>query len=177
MESRIQSRSFRSVPRWTARLVVLLIFVVAIPIGHGAVPWGLSLLTERHGWSSGWPTAWNLFGLGPIAGGIVVLAWVALVALRNVPARVGLSAAASYLVTEGPYRFSRNPMYVGELSLWLGWTILFGSLAVGLGFVVLAALLQFLVVPWEERSLRRRLADRYRAYAATTPRWFGRRSA
>jgi protein-S-isoprenylcysteine O-methyltransferase Ste14 len=173
----MQSRNFRSIPRWLARLGVLLIFVVAIPIGHGVVPWALSRLAERHGWNGGFPSAWNLSGLGPIAFGIGILAWVAIVAARNVPARVDRSVTASYLVTEGPYRFTRNPMYVGELSLWLGWAILFGSLVVALGFAVLAAILQLILVPWEERSLRRRLGDRYRTYAAMTPRWLGRRSA
>lgn len=163
-----------SIPRWMARLGVLLIFAVAIPIGHGVVPWALSLLTRRHGWVGEVPAAWNLVGLAPLTFGAAVLAWVAITGLRNVPARVELGPTANYLVTEGPYRLTRNPMYVAELSLWFGWAILFGSLAVALGFLVLAVVLQSLMVPWEERSLRRRLGDRYRGYEATTPRWFPR---
>jgi protein-S-isoprenylcysteine O-methyltransferase Ste14 len=165
-----------SIPQWMARLGLLLVFVVAIPIGHGVAPWALSRLAARHGGGGGSLAAWNLVGLAPIAFGAGLLVWVAVVGWRNVPGRVELGSTGNYLVTAGPYRLTRNPMYVGELSLWFGWAILFGSLAIALGFLALAVILQWLIVPWEERSLRRRLGERYRMYAAKTPRWFGRAS-
>ena len=158
-----------------ARLSLLFIFGVAIPLGHGVTPWALSLMTERHGWIGGVPSAWNLLALGPLAFGIGLLGWVAGVAVDSLPPRVQLGPTGDYLLTRGPYRVTRNPMYAAELSLWVGWTLLFGSLAVGLGFVVLLGTIQWLLVPWEERSLERRLGDRYRTYAAATPRWFRRR--
>ena len=77
-----------------------------------------------------------------------------------------------YLMTSGPYAVSRNPMYVAELSLWLGWAILFGSVAVLVGLVVLGVAMQGLV-PWEEHSLER-FGEAYRRYKATVPRWLGR---
>jgi protein-S-isoprenylcysteine O-methyltransferase Ste14 len=159
-----------------ARLAMLIVFTVAIPVGHGVVPWVLSRLTERHGWGGGFPAAWNLAGLVPLAFGAGLLAWVAVVGWRDVPERVKLGSTGNYLVTHGPFRFTRNPMYVGEFSLWFGWAFLFGSLAVALGFLALVVILRSLIVPWEERSLRRRLGERYRMYAAKTPRWFGRAS-
>jgi protein-S-isoprenylcysteine O-methyltransferase Ste14 len=163
-----------ALPRWMARLSVLFVFAVAIPLGHGVLPWALSLTADRHGWTAGFPSAWNIPGLVPIVFGIALLAWVAVVAVTCVPARVELGPTGNYLVTAGPYRFTRNPMYVAELSLWLGWTIFFGSLTVALGFVTLIAAVRLILVPWEERSLHRRLGERYRTYAATVPRWFRR---
>lgn len=53
--------------------------------------------------------------------------------LALVPERVTLGLTPSYLLMRGPYRFTRNPMYVAELGLWLGWTIFFGSPAVLIG--------------------------------------------
>ena len=35
-----------------------------------------------------------------------------------------------YLVTDGPYRFSRNPLYVGDIVMWVGWAVVFGSPAI-----------------------------------------------
>jgi protein-S-isoprenylcysteine O-methyltransferase Ste14 len=163
-----------SLPRWMARLSMLFIFAVAIPLGHGVVPWALSLMTERHGWTGGVPSAWNVLGLGPLAFGIGLLAWIAIVAMRSVPPRLALGSTGNYLLTSGPYRVTRNPMYLAELSLWFGWMLVFGSLAVGLGFAALIATFHWFLVPWEERSLQRRLGDRYRAYATATPRWFRR---
>jgi protein-S-isoprenylcysteine O-methyltransferase Ste14 len=157
-----------------ARSGVLLVFLVAIPIGHGVVPWALSLLSERHGWSGGGPGGWNLTGLVPVALGIGLLGWVAMVAFRSVPARVQLGLAPDYLVTAGPYGLTRNPMYVAELTLWIGWSVFFGSIVVGLGAVVLLVVIRWVMVPWEERSLRRRVGERYRMYEATTPRWLPR---
>lgn len=67
---------------------------------------------------------------------------------------------------------TRNPMYVGELGLWLGWTVVYGSVAVLIGFVLLSVLVQVVILPREERALRAHLGDVYRDYEARTPRWF-----
>ena len=81
--------------------------------------------------------------------------------------------APPFLMTTGPYAYTRNPMYVAELALWLGWAILFGSLVILLGFVVLTVVI-ILVVPWEERGLETQFGETYRQYQARVPRWLGR---
>jgi protein-S-isoprenylcysteine O-methyltransferase Ste14 len=62
-------------------------------------------------------------------------------------------------------------MYVGELGLWFGWAIVYGSIAVAIGFVLLCVIVH-LFLPREERALRARLGDLYREYEGRTPRWF-----
>jgi hypothetical protein len=42
-----------SVPRRLALILNPLVWLVAIPLGHGAVPWAVSLLTPRHEWTEG----------------------------------------------------------------------------------------------------------------------------
>jgi protein-S-isoprenylcysteine O-methyltransferase Ste14 len=81
--------------------------------------------------------------------------------------------APPFLMTTGPYAYTRNPMYVAELALWLGWATLFGSLVILLGFVVLAVVI-ILVLPWEERRLEAQFGETYRQYQARVPRWLGR---
>lgn len=75
----------------------------------------------------------------------------------------------------GPYRISRNPVYVGYLGLWLGWAIFLGSMAVSAGLVVLCVVASQLIVPAEERELVGQFGGAYEAYTRRVPRWLGRR--
>ncbi len=136
---------------------------------------GVSLLTTRRGRADGRPALWNLLGLIPVAAGTAVLVWdlaAGLARVPELPERIEV-LTPPYLMTGGPYAFSRNPIYVAELALWLGWAILFGSVAVLVGLVVLAVAMRG-VVPWEERGLEARFGEAYRRYKATVPRWLGR---
>jgi protein-S-isoprenylcysteine O-methyltransferase Ste14 len=76
-------------------------------------------------------------------------------------------------MTTAPYAYTRNPTYVAELALWIGWAILFGSLVILLGLVVLTVVI-ILVVPWEERGLETQFGESYRQYQARVSRWLGR---
>jgi protein-S-isoprenylcysteine O-methyltransferase Ste14 len=148
---------------------------VGVPLAHGVLPWALSRIGIRHGWEAGRPSAWNLIGLAPVAAGVVVLAWCfvgGLARVHELPRRMeGLGFPL--LMDWGPYAFSRNPMYVGEFTLWLGWSILYGSVAVLFGFLALVVTIA-LVVPREERGLEGRFGESYRRYKAAVPRWLGR---
>jgi protein-S-isoprenylcysteine O-methyltransferase Ste14 len=76
-------------------------------------------------------------------------------------------------MTTGPYAYTRNPVYVAELALWLGWATLFGGLVILLGFVVLTVVI-ILVLPREERGLEKLFGETYRQYQTRVPRWLGR---
>lgn len=79
--------------------------------------------------------------------------------------------AARTLVTDGPYRRSRNPIYLGHLALALAAGFFFGSpFVLALTPLLALALLKLSVEP-EERHLLDRFGDDYRAYLARTPRW------
>ena len=80
------------------------------------------------------------------------------------------------LVVRGPYRFVRNPMIVGVLSVVLGEAALFGSPALlvwGATFFALNAVWFPLV---EEPGLVERFGDDYEAYRRNVPRWLPRRT-
>ena len=78
----------------------------------------------------------------------------------------------SRLVTEGWYRHTRNPMYLGLLVVLCGWAIWLGSVSV----LAVPPLFALLVTRWqvipEERVLEQKFGDEYRAYKRMVRRWF-----
>lgn len=78
---------------------------------------------------------------------------------------------ALVLITDGPYRISRNPIYLGMSCIYLGATILF-DLAWGmLLFVPLIYIIRKYVIAREEKYLMRKFRGDYAEYCATTRRW------
>ena len=128
-----------------------------------------------HGWGDGEPAGWNLLGYVPVAVWAVLLVWVMVFGFsqfRRLPERVPVDWSPALLMTGGPYAISRHPMYTGELALWLGWAILYGSVPVLIGFAVLGAVVA-LLAPREERALEAKFGDVYRQNKARVPRWPG----
>jgi protein-S-isoprenylcysteine O-methyltransferase Ste14 len=79
--------------------------------------------------------------------------------------------AVSTLVAHGPYRFTRNPMYVGLTALYLGLALALNRLwPLALLPIGLATLVAAVVRP-EERYLEARFGDGYRAYRARVRRF------
>jgi protein-S-isoprenylcysteine O-methyltransferase Ste14 len=155
-----------------------LAFVLAPPlflVAHGVLPWAISLLGPWYGWTDGSPAVWNLFGLVPVAVGVMVLVWLTVVGyahIAQVPEWVELNWEPKLLITRGSYAYSRHPMYLAELGLWLGWAVLYGSIIVLAGFVVLCVVVSILA-PREERALEAKFGEAYRQYRARVPRWLG----
>lgn len=79
--------------------------------------------------------------------------------------------AARALATDGPYRWSRNPIYVAHLALVVAAGLIFAApFILALTPVLALAILKLAIEP-EERHLMDRFAGDYRAYLAQTPRW------
>ncbi len=75
------------------------------------------------------------------------------------------------LITEGPYRYSRNPMYLALSLLYAGIAITAdGPWTLAL-LAPLLVVLHYGVIIREERYLERKFSDDYRRYKATTRRW------
>jgi len=79
--------------------------------------------------------------------------------------------SVSVVVTDGPYRFSRNPVYVGLVCLLIGMTLMFGSLW-GLILAPLFILsLNHFVIRYEEAYLENKFKDEYADYKSRVRRW------
>lgn len=164
-----------SLPRWLVLVLAPVVWLVGLPAVHLGVPWALSHLGPRYGWADGGPATGNLLGLAVVGLGAALLGWVMLHGFsrsRDLPERVPVDWSPALLMTGGPYAFSRHPMYIGELGLWLGSAVLYGSPAVLVGAVVVFALMRRLAVQ-EEGALEAKFGDAYRRYKARVPRWVG----
>ena len=80
----------------------------------------------------------------------------------------GRSAA---FVATGPYRISRNPFYLCYVVTVLGVAIGLGSLAAFAAPLACFCVLNFVIIPLEERNLHRQFGDRYATYMRTVRRW------
>jgi protein-S-isoprenylcysteine O-methyltransferase Ste14 len=81
------------------------------------------------------------------------------------------------LVSSGPYRYSRNPMYVGVLLILAGWATLYASATLTVYAAGVALAFQLRVTRAEEPALARAFGDAWRDYRTGVPRWIGRRRA
>lgn len=82
---------------------------------------------------------------------------------------------ATALVAEGVYRWTRNPMYVGFVTIAAGAAVALGSPLALLGPGVLTVYLDRVQIPAEEMALRARFGAPFESYARTVNRWVGRR--
>jgi len=77
------------------------------------------------------------------------------------------------LVVAGIYRFTRNPIYVGQVGVLLGYFLYSGAFALLLYASAWAAAVQCFIVGVEEPELRRRFGSAYDDYCRAVPRWVG----
>ena len=76
------------------------------------------------------------------------------------------------MLDEGPYRVSRNPLYLGLLALYVGAALIASSwIVLALAPLAFAGLHWGAVLP-EERYLSERLGSAYSDYCDRVPRWF-----
>ena len=75
------------------------------------------------------------------------------------------------LVTSGPYRITRNPMYLGMALLYVGLAFAFGLVWAFAVLPVVVIVIDRLVIAREEPYLERLFGEEYRAYKTRVRRW------
>ena len=78
---------------------------------------------------------------------------------------------SSYLVTEGLFNYSRNPIYLGMIITLIGLWIFLGSLTPVFIIPIFTWLIQEMFIKEEERMLEEKFGEEYREYKATVRRW------
>jgi protein-S-isoprenylcysteine O-methyltransferase Ste14 len=155
------------VPRWAAPPV----WIAGLLFVHVALPWTISLTRTRHGWVKERPRRRNLIGLILVSAGMAMIAWTASLHFIAAPHGWKFERTPPYMLVKGPYRFCRNPTYLLELVMWVGWAIFFGSSAVLVACVLWWIFFAFIMVPDEERQLESRFGEHYLQYKRAVPRW------
>jgi len=112
----------------------------------------------------------------PWLGAVVVLLAIGLLvsAVRTFGAAgtpVPANEPTTAIVRTGPYRFSRNPIYVAFSLVQLGIALWVNSLWLVLTLIVAVAVMTFVVIPMEERYLEARFPADYLPYKASVRRW------
>ena len=146
------------------------IFPPFIYAGLFALGYGAHRFVPLHLWPTGTPPA------------VRAIAWI-LIAVW-----LGLSASAVFLfrragttpnpmqpttaiVVHGPYRFTRNPMYVSLVALYVGVTLFVNSAWPLILLPAVVLLVQRQVIAREEAYLEAKFGEAYRAYKARVRRW------
>ena len=107
-------------------------------------------------------TCWGL--------GIILMVW-GLVTFAMARTAILPMRPASRIVDHGPYRFTRNPMYVGMSLAYLGGAFVLNSVWALIFFPVVIALLSRLVITREERYLSSAFGEEYDSYRGRVRRW------
>lgn len=133
--------------------------ILAVGIGWICADWG----RIRLGWLN------LVFGPALTVTGFALVGWsvrVQYVLGKGTPAP---KVATQRLVTQGPYAYSRNPMTLGALLMYLGIGLWMGSGVVMLLIVIVFSALLTFIFFHETRELTERFGEEYLAYKKRTP--------
>lgn len=116
------------------------------------------------------PAPWTLLGIIPVVVGIVIN-FNADQIFHKADTAVCPFESSSTLVTYGPYRFTRNPMYLGFVLVLIGVSIVMGSLTPYLMAIAFAVLMDRKFIQMEEQKLAVQFGVEWKTYKSHTRRW------
>ena len=114
------------------------------------------------------PVGW--VGGAVFAIALALVAW-AIATLTRAGSNVPTSMPTTTIVDAGPYRFTRNPIYLGMFLGLVGLAIVFDSLWLLVALMPFALVIRYGVVAREEAYLERKFGDVYRRYRSRVRRW------
>jgi protein-S-isoprenylcysteine O-methyltransferase Ste14 len=116
------------------------------------------------------PPPWNLVGLVPLAAGIAINV-MADGAFHKAETTVKPFQTSTALITDGTFRITRNPMYLGFVLALIGVALLLGSLTPWIIVPLFAVLMDWLFITSEERMLESAFGQAWLDYKARVRRW------
>src|SRR4051812_24843717 len=114
------------------------------------------------------PAGW--FGALVFVLALALFAW-AIVTMTRAGSNVPTNRPSTTIVESGPYRFTRNPIYLGMFLGLIGLAIAFDSIWLLMMLVPFAIIIRYGVVAREEAYLERKFGDVYRGYRTRVRRW------
>lgn len=150
-------------------LIKNLAFTVLVP---GSVAVFVPVLVFARG-----PAQPSIIAIALLLAGGSIYAWCVwdfAVAGRGTPAPID---PPKDLVVRGLYRYTRNPMYVGVLTVIFGWALLFRAWPIALYGACVGAGFHLFVILYEEPHLTAVFGAAYQRYCAAVSRWLPMRRA
>ena len=145
-------------------------FILPAPLVYLAfflVAWGLSEIWSLPLASNPW--TW-FFGWMAIDASVLLMIWTAWLMLWR-KTTLNPYGKPQQLVTEGPFRVTRNPVYVADTLLYIGAALLFADIWPWVFLPVVIIAVSIGVIRHEERLLVEHFGDDYRQYMAKVRRW------
>jgi len=116
------------------------------------------------------PYPYNYFGIVPVFLGAFTMGWALYHFKRNdtpfIPGQI-----PTFVVTEGPYKYTRNPMYLGMMYILLGIAFFLGNLLSLLGPMVFFVAINSGFIPFEEKLMQKIFGKKYLEYKSRVRRW------
>lgn len=103
-------------------------------------------------------------------GGFVLMMW-AWWQFREHDVAICPTDATDYLITDGVYRYTRNPMYLGMIMMLFGVAVFFGTLPFYLALAAYFAIINWAFCPFEEEKLARAFGQEFENYGSRVRRW------
>jgi protein-S-isoprenylcysteine O-methyltransferase Ste14 len=144
------------------KIIPPLVYLAGIVIGFLATIWMPTKVVPNS-------VAWTVGGILILCG--AVLAGSAILKFKDVGTTVRPDRAASTLVIAGPYKISRNPMYLGLALAYLGIAIAGQSVSALILLPVVLAIIQRRAIELEEAFLEKRFGANYVSYKEMVRRW------
>jgi protein-S-isoprenylcysteine O-methyltransferase Ste14 len=113
---------------------------------------------------------WNFLGLIPMAGGLLLAIYAERLFKRH-KTTIRPGKESTHLLTYGPYRFTRNPIYLAMIILLSGIALLLGSLSPWIVLPVFIFIINRKIIPVEEAMLVQKFGAEYEQYRSRVRRW------
>ncbi len=133
------------------------------------------LIAAAISYLAGWP-ATSVLRIVPLALILIIVAFASSVSAAMLFRREGtdlnpVSETNAKLVVSGPFKFTRNPMYLGLVLFSLGIAFWVGAWPMFLAPIATFATANWIHIPFEEAKMRRQFGADYDAYCARVRRW------
>lgn len=133
------------------------------------------ILAAAASYLTGWPTSPYVHslpvGIALIAVSPIAPIWAVVLFRREQTQLSPTSEINDKLVTGGPFRFTRNPMYIGLVILGLGVAVATGALLMFAAPILIFATANWVHIPFEEAKMRRQFGAAFDGYARRVRRW------
>lgn len=151
------------------RVLQLKIPPVALTLICGLLMWGLSAAVPAATFP--FPGALTVAVVVVFIGGVIAISGVFAFLRHSTTTNPMTPDAAESIVTDGIYRFTRNPMYVGLTLALVGWAVFLANAAALLVPPLFVAWLTHFQIKPEERALVEKFGRTYADYMADVRRW------